>query len=327
MPEAAANLPPPRAWSLRQGDGVEGLLAHEDVDHTILDPPYDESVEAGNEAVEVRDNSFGFDPMNEELRNRTARTIATRTRRWALVFCSLEEAHLWRFALISAGMSYWRTGVWVRQNSAPQFDARGPAQVLEAIVLAHSRHMTQRWNGGGKHAMWVAPIVQGDSRIHPTQKPALLMQQLITDFTDEGEIIADPFAGSGTTGVAAVGLGRRFVGWELDKDHYAAALKRIDNTPLLDHSTMEQMDLLTGAPPRRKGAAAKARMELERRVVQSLLAVGDEGVQVGNLGELLDVPDQEILRCLNKLKKSGRVSRKGRTNQTRWYAHTQEKQS
>lgn len=327
MPEVAANLPPPRAWSLRQGDGVEGLLAHADVDHAILDPPYDPKVESGNDAVEVRDNHFGFDPMNEELRNRTARALAARVRRWVLIFCSLEEAYLWRFALVCASLTYWRTGVWIRQNTAPQFNGLGPGQSAEAIVIARSRTLTQGWNGGGKPALWYAPIVQGDQRIHPTQKPSLLLKQLIEDFTDEGEIIADPFAGSATTGVVAVGLGRRFVGWELDKDHYAAALDRIDGTPLFDRPTTEQMELLTGTAGKRKGAAAKARLELDRNVLEAVQAAAEEGVQVSNLGQLLDVPDQEILRSLNRLKKNGAVARKGRTNQTRWYAQTQEKPS
>jgi site-specific DNA-methyltransferase (adenine-specific) len=55
------------------------------------------------------------------------------------------------------------------------------------------------------------------------------MQELIRDFTDEGELILDPFAGSGTTAFAAARLGRRFVGWEKDPDIHAAAMERLAN--------------------------------------------------------------------------------------------------
>lgn len=297
------------------GDGPNGLIAHGPVDHTIIDPPYDEKVDAGNEAELLRDNPFGFDPMNEELRNRTARAIALQTRRWALVFCSLEEAHLWRFALIASGMTYYRTGLWERLNTKPQTNGLGPAQSAEAIVIAHSRVLTQRWNGGGKPATWYAPIVRTD-RIHPTQKPCSLLRELVSDFTDQGELIADPFAGAGTTGVAAVGLGRRFVGWEMDEVHYKAARKRLE-MPLFDRPPVEQTTL-PGAQP--KGAAARARMELERSILNAVGIIGPEGIQSSTLGEMLDASEQQIRRSLNRLRKSGLIVRKGKTSSTRWYA-------
>jgi site-specific DNA-methyltransferase (adenine-specific) len=63
--------------------------------------------------------------------------------------------------------------------------------------------------------------------VHTTQKPEALMEALIRDFTDPGDLILDPFAGSGTTGVAAIRLGRRFIGWEKDPKYHAIALKRL----------------------------------------------------------------------------------------------------
>lgn len=311
-------LEAPPDWQLFMGDGPNGLVAYGPVDHTFYDPPYDQDVDVGNAANEVRDNPFGFDPMSEDLRNRTARAVALQTRRWALVFCSVEEAHLWRFALIAAGMSYYRTGFWIRLNTQPQQNGLGPAQGVEAIVIAHSRVLTQRWNGGGKPATWYAPIVRTD-RIHPTQKPCSLMRELIEDFTDEGEIIADPFSGAGTTGVAAVGLGRRFVGWEMDEGHYQAARKRLE-LPLLEQSKRhaEQMTLAGRKP---KGAAARARMELDRNVLDTVNAIGPEGVQSSKLAEILQGSEHEIRRSLNRLRKAGQIVRKGTTSSTRWYAN------
>ncbi len=305
-------------WIYRHGDGVDGLLAHGPVDHTITDPPFSLDVEEGNDAIEVRSNQFKFDAMTEDLRNRTARAVAQQTRRWALVFCSIEEAHLWRFALISAGMSYWRTGLWVRENTAPQFNGMGPAQGFEAIVIAHSRALSQRWNGGGKPAIWSARIVKVD-RMHETQKPWDLMRDLVCDFTDEGETIADPFAGVATTGIAALGLGRRFVGWELNEEHYANGVKRLE-LPLLDPRPRTPVQTSIGDAIKPKGARTRARMELDRSVLNALEAVGTDGVLASGLVDLADGTRRQIDRSLKRLQTHGAVVRKGRTSQTRWFS-------
>ena len=60
-------------------------------------------------------------------------------------------------------------------------------------------------------------------KIHPTQKPVNLLKQLISIFTDEGDVVIDPCAGSGTTLRAAAELGRNSYGFEIDKRFYIAA--------------------------------------------------------------------------------------------------------
>lgn len=65
--------------------------------------------------------------------------------------------------------------------------------------------------------------------VHPTQKPVALMEYLIRTYTNEGETVLDNCMGSGTTGVAAVNTGRRFIGIELDKDYFDIAKQRIEN--------------------------------------------------------------------------------------------------
>jgi DNA modification methylase len=68
----------------------------------------------------------------------------------------------------------------------------------------------------------------GDVRTgHQTQKPLALMEILVRLFSDPGELILDPFAGSGTTGVAAVRLGRRFIGWEMSPEYAEIARRRL----------------------------------------------------------------------------------------------------
>ena len=67
-------------------------------------------------------------------------------------------------------------------------------------------------------------------RIHPTQKPVALMEYLIKTYTNEGETVLDFTMGSGTTGVAAKSLNRKFIGIELDEDYFNIAKERINNS-------------------------------------------------------------------------------------------------
>ena len=70
-------------------------------------------------------------------------------------------------------------------------------------------------------------LFQRDESIHPTEKPVALMQQWIGNSSKKGDTILDPFMGSGTTGVAAAQLGRRFTGIELNEEYFEVAVKRV----------------------------------------------------------------------------------------------------
>jgi DNA modification methylase len=67
-----------------------------------------------------------------------------------------------------------------------------------------------------------------ETGLHPTQKPVALMEYMVKTYTDEGMMVLDNCMGSGTTGVAAVNLGRSFIGIEQDPDYFAIAEKRIE---------------------------------------------------------------------------------------------------
>jgi len=76
-----------------------------------------------------------------------------------------------------------------------------------------------------------APGLRSNSgqRQHPNEKPISVMSKLVELCTDHGDIILDPFMGSGTTGVAAVQMGRSFIGIELEPEHFDTACKRIED--------------------------------------------------------------------------------------------------
>ena len=64
---------------------------------------------------------------------------------------------------------------------------------------------------------------------HPTIKPLQLIRRLISNSSDEGDLVLDPFMGSGTTAVACVQSGRDYIGWELDEGHHETAERRVDS--------------------------------------------------------------------------------------------------
>jgi site-specific DNA-methyltransferase (adenine-specific) len=123
-----------------------------------------------------------------------------------------------------------RGGIWRKPDGAPQFTGDRPGQGFECLAIAHPPGR-KRWNGGGKHAVWTHCLEHGHGsglrNEHPTQKPIGLMLDLVADFTDRGDVVLDPFAGSGTTGVACLRLGRRFVGIERDPTFFALACERL----------------------------------------------------------------------------------------------------
>lgn len=71
--------------------------------------------------------------------------------------------------------------------------------------------------------------IQSDADGHPCPKPLKLMKWIVTNFTEPGDTVFDPFTGSGTTGVAALKLERNFVGCELDKKYHAIAQRRLED--------------------------------------------------------------------------------------------------
>ena len=73
--------------------------------------------------------------------------------------------------------------------------------------------------------------IHGIKKMHPSQKPVDLLQWLIKTYTNEGDVVCDPFMGSGSCGVAAVSMGRDFIGVEKDPKYYEAACQWIQSTP------------------------------------------------------------------------------------------------
>lgn len=225
------------------------------VDHTITDPPYADRTQNNTRRGRMAKGQIseamplGFDHATTEKRRIWAERISTRTRRFALVFTDQESSMDWANHLETFGMEYIRCALWIRTGSyeltadrpihsgAPQFTGDRPAAGHEVIVIAHQRRtnggLRMRWNGGGKAAIYTAPVVPHGERLHSTQKPLALMHDILRDFCRPGESIFDPFAGSGTTLVAAKNLGMRACGIELDQKFADLAARRVTSAVVL----------------------------------------------------------------------------------------------
>lgn len=114
--------------------------------------------------------------------------------------------------------------VWVKNNATPN---RYYMKNLEFVLFLYKGKAKPINNMGSKCAVEVKNI-NGKSKLHATQKPVELLEIFINNSTKENEVVFDPFMGSGSTGVACVNTGRKFIGIELEKQYLYIAEKRIE---------------------------------------------------------------------------------------------------
>jgi DNA modification methylase len=124
-------------------------------------------------------------------------------------------------------------GAWHKTNPVPQVRKVKWASALELFVVitkTGERH-TFNWQHGYHHNVIVAPICQGRERTaHPTQKPLAVIVPMIRYWSNPHDLVLDPFAGSGTTAVAAKGLGRRYLAIERDRVFHSICVDRLSRT-------------------------------------------------------------------------------------------------
>ena len=226
-------------WVVVHGDNraVLPTLPNKSVAHVITDPPYQQRT--SDNARSAPDGVHGS-RLNEihsfidfagvdGLEGWIAREAVRVASRWAVIWSAMEQIG----AYASACPEAWvRASVWLRTNSAPQFTGDRPGQAVEAINILHRRGR-KRWNRGGDCWAPVGPTInafrdpQRGTLSHPTPKPEWLMIETLEAFTDPDDLVLDPFCGSGTTGVACLRLGRRFIGIELSEVYAKTARERL----------------------------------------------------------------------------------------------------
>lgn len=218
-------------WEMRLGDCVSALSEIGNVDHVISDPPYSAHTHGnargnrGRDGIVTRD--FGFSHLSPITRRSVAQWSCENASGWLAFFTDRESSWLWRLSIEVAGGSYRRTIPWIRWSS-PQFNGQAPPSSAEDIVFAKPKARKSKWHNGGR-THYDTKCLRSSNKVgdHPTEKPTDLMASIIEDCTLDGELVCDMFAGSGTTGVAALSLGRRFVGVEQNEEHFNTACERL----------------------------------------------------------------------------------------------------
>jgi site-specific DNA-methyltransferase (adenine-specific) len=200
-------------WEIREGRWQDS--APDSVDVVISDPPYDERTHAGGRhnskdgPVAVQVEFPPVDPVE------VGPPLICISRRWCVLFCAVEQLGHYQEA---CGNEYIRGGIWIKTDPTPQISGDRPAVWGDGVAILH-RSGRKRWSRGGHPCKWVCGVERKE-RHHQTPKPVPLMLALVSDFSDPGELVWDPYCGSGTTGVACMRLGRRFLGHEM-QPHYA----------------------------------------------------------------------------------------------------------
>lgn len=241
--------------TLYQGDCLEIMPTLGKVDAVVTDPPYEEELhKAANKKTINKTRYDGrtlpdidFEGVNK-IRPKLCESFVTASQGWVIVFTLAEGVREWRDGLQKNGAKYDTCLAWVKPDAMPRFNGQGAARGFECAVTAWCATGYRSWNAGGKRGVYTH-LVNGPKRhgVHPTEKPTSLMVELLSDFTNHGQTIFDPFMGSGTTGVACAKLGRKFIGIELEPKYFDIACKRIEDA-------YKQPDLFVEAPCKIKQA-------------------------------------------------------------------------
>jgi DNA modification methylase len=222
--------------TLYLGDCLSIMPTLGKVSHIICDPPYESRLHDAKANFRELRNDGGNDlkPLDfaavDEIRDPFIALSADQCEGWFIAFCTVEGVAKWADSINPSPLKYKRACVWIKPDSTPQLNGQGPAQGAECFVCAWAGKGFAQWNAGGKRGVYTH-CVNGPERDgrHPTEKPRRLMAEIIADFTKPEQTILDPFMGSGTTGVAAVQMGRSFIGIEREEKYFDIACKRIED--------------------------------------------------------------------------------------------------
>ena len=211
--------------TLYLGDCREILPTLPKVDAVITDPPYADrthKMAKTNKGVGHGTALVTFSALTDEDFVACVAQWLSAATGWCVATCDYRHARL-AFDL----PQFVRLGAWVKPNPMPQISADRPGQGFETVLILHAGERKKEWNRGGGSGVWTFNVI--DSAEVSTQKPLPLLRALVSDFTNYGESVCDPFMGSGTTGVAAVEQGRSFVGIEQDAERFDVACRRIED--------------------------------------------------------------------------------------------------
>ena len=250
------------------GDCIEALrrMPSESVDLVFADPPYNlqlggDLARPDQSMVDAVDDDWDkfasfatYDAFTKDWLAEARRIMKPNATLWVIG----SYHNIFRVGATLQDLGFWILNdiVWRKANPMPNFRGRRFTNAHETLIWASKGPDAKRYTfhyealkaGNDDTQMrsdWLFPLCTGDERMkdeagrkaHPTQKPEALLARVMLSASQPGDVVLDPFFGSGTTGAVARRLGRRFVGIERDEGYAAVARRRIAAvTPLPDNS-------------------------------------------------------------------------------------------
>lgn len=203
-------------------DCLEGMKRIPDnhVNITLTDIPYGVVNRKSNGLRNL--NKEEADDFNIDM-DELLREIYRVTEGQIIIFCGKEQfSEIYKFFADKKGTT--RSIIWQKTNPSPMNGQYVYLSGVEHAVWFKPRGR-KVFNAHCKNTVFT--YSNGSRKIHPTQKNLDLFKELIIDNSSEGEIVFDPFMGSGTTAVAAINTGRNYLGFELDEEYHKLSEQRI----------------------------------------------------------------------------------------------------
>ena len=220
------------------GDGIEAAKDIDDksIDLLLTDPPYGISKEYtcetqvsrrlrkdGTDFIMPKGN---FGPWDHSVDpHYWTSVILPKVKGWFVTFCAQAQIGEYCHILETARFNAVGSMVWQKTNPVPFNHRFKPINAWEALVIG--KRPGTPFNGSVVHNVFVHKSPSPRTRIHPTQKPLPLVEQFVELFSQPNDLIYDPFAGSGTTVLAALNKSRRVLAYEKDQAVFNEAYDRV----------------------------------------------------------------------------------------------------
>jgi len=240
-----------------EGDCVSLLnsLPEKSVDVIFADPPYNmqlkdtlhrpdnSKVDAVDDAWDQFESAKAYDTFSQRWLTAARRVLKDTGTIWVIG----SYHNIYRVGAVMQSLGYWTLNdiVWRKSNPMPNFRGTRFTNAHETLLWCakSSNQKSYTFNYPALKAMnddvqmrsdWVIPICNGNERIridgekaHSTQKPEALLYRVLMASTSSGDVVLDPFFGTGTTGAVAKKLGRNFIGLERERRYIEIATARI----------------------------------------------------------------------------------------------------
>jgi len=198
------------------------------VELVITDPPYGVSRGLNCEGKRLGTTAilnFNFGEW-DKFTTEWFEIAAKKTKGWMMTFCGKKDVGFFMDTLEKNGFIAIDVLVWQKPDPIPLNAKSRFLNAWEAVVIGKRPGGT--WNSTYEHNIIKVQAPKGKERIHPTQKPVQLIKRLIELTTNEGDLVLDPFMGSGTTAVASIETKRNYIGFEVSKEYHKQSKERIE---------------------------------------------------------------------------------------------------